>query len=285
MIRVLTVLAVLALVAPLGYAAQADTLAQIEETGTMRIGFRTAEPPMSFSDKEGKPAGYSVDVCQRIANAVKFQLNKPNLRVEYLPVTAEERFTALAENKYDILCGSTTKTHSRAALVDFTQLTFVTGASIMARRDAGIVGMADLQGKRAAVVSGTTTIEVLKAHLARSLTDARVVPVNTAAQGLQALREGTADAFSSDQVVLIGLVLSAPDRDGFVISREMFSFEPFALAVRRNDADFRLIADRVLSHLYRTGQIDEIYGKWFGAFAKEKPVLLEALYRLNATPE
>ena len=84
---------------------------------------------------------------------------------------------------------------------------------------------------------------------------------------------------------MIGLVLTAPDGDRFVISRELFSFEPFALAVRRNDADFRLIADRVLSHLYGTGQIDQIYDKWFGAFSKDRPPLLDALYKLNATPE
>ncbi len=92
-------------------------------------------------------------------------------------------------------------------------------------------------------------------------------------------------AFSADQVVLIGLVLMAKDREGFGVSPNFFSFEPFALAVRRNDADFRLVADSVLSQLYRTGQIKEIYNKWFGIFAKKKPVMIEALYRLNATPE
>jgi glutamate/aspartate transport system substrate-binding protein len=93
------------------------------------------------------------------------------------------------------------------------------------------------------------------------------------------------DAFSSDQVVLIGLILTAEDRKAFGISAELFSFEPFALAVRRNDADFRLVADRVLSQLYRTGDIAQIYDKWFGVIQGRMPAMLEAVYRLNATPE
>ncbi len=284
--RITLGLAALILAMPLGTSAQtADTLLQIEQTGTMRIGYRSSEPPMSFVGEDGKPAGYSIDVCTRISTAVKGQLDAPDMAVEFVPVTAEDRFAALVDNRIDILCGSTTKTHSRSKLVDFTQLTFVTGASLLALRDAGIGGMADLQGKKVAVVSGTTTIETVRAVLRRSLTDAEVVPVGSAADGLQAVRDGAVDAYSSDQVVLIGLMLTAADGERFVISRELFSFEPFALAVRRDDADFRLIADRVLSHLYRSGQIEQIYGKWFGVFAKEKPPLLKALYQLNATPE
>ena len=100
-----------------------------------------------------------------------------------------------------------------------------------------------------------------------------------------ALKNGEVDAFSSDQVVLIGLVLTSESKGDYFVSSELFSFEPFALAVRRNDADFRLIADRVLSQLNRSGQINEIYRRWFGAFSKTRPIMLEALYQLNATPE
>ncbi len=285
--RILIVLiATLIMIAPpLSAAGNSSTLDQIKKSGKIRIGFRQSEPPMSFLDGNGNPVGYSIDLCSRIVTAVKTELNKPDLSVEYVPVNAKTRFSALSDNEIDILCGSTTKTLSRGKLVDFTQLTFVTGASLLSMAGNPVNGIADLQGKKVAVVKNTTTIEVLKAALKETLTDARVVPVGSAVEGLKALQDGNVDAYSSDQVVLIGLVLTSSDPKSFVVSGELFSFEPFALAVRRNDADFRLIADGVLSHLYRSAQIVQIYRKWFGRFSKKVPTAVEAVYLINATPE
>lgn len=285
--RILIVLiATLIMIAPpLSAAGNSSTLDQIKKSGKIRIGFRQSEPPMSFLDGNGNPVGYSIDLCSRIVTAVKTELNKPDLSVEYVPVNAKTRFSALSDNEIDILCGSTTKTLSRGKLVDFTQLTFVTGASLLSMVGNPVNGIADLQGKKVAVVKNTTTIEVLKAALKEALTDARVVPVGSAVEGLKALQDGNVDAYSSDQVVLIGLVLTSSDPKSFIVSSELFSFEPFALAVRRNDADFRLIADGVLSHLYRSAQIVQIYRKWFGRFSKKVPTAVEAVYLINATPE
>ena len=251
----------------------------------MKIGFRQAEPPMSFLDQNGNPVGYSIDLCGQIVNGVKEKLGKSDIAVEFVPVTSENRFLALKDGKIDILCGSTTKTLSRSELVDFTQLTFVTGASLLSMNEAGIAGVAGLQGKKVAVVHGTTTIEALKRVLGDAGVDAEIVPVDTAGDGMKALQNGDVDALSADQVVLIGLVLTAKEPANYFVSSELFSYEPFALAVRRNDADFRLVADRVLSRLNRSGQINDIYRRWFGAFSKTRPVLVEAVYRLGATPE
>ena len=282
----LTVVSTLILLAsPLIAAEQSGTLKQIKESGTIRLGYRESEPPMSFVDSSGKPVGYSIDLCMRIVTAVKAEVGASEMAVEFVPVTAANRFTALSDKKIDILCGSTTKTLSRSELVDFTQLTFVTGASLLSLDGAKVSAIADLQGKKVGVVKGTTTIDVLKGALKNSLTEAEVVPVDSASDAVNSLLSGKIDAFSSDQVVLIGLVLTAQDKGDFFVSTELFSFEPFALAVRRNDADFRLVADRVLSHLYRSGQVIQIYRKWFGGFSKKAPAALGAVYRLNATPE
>jgi glutamate/aspartate transport system substrate-binding protein len=268
------------------YAAeQSSTLEQIKKTGKIRLGYRQSEPPMSFLDNNGKPAGYSIDLCARIVTGVKTKLDKPAISVEYVPVDSTNRFTALSDNKIDILCGSTTKTLSRGELVDFTQLTFVTGASLLSLASNPIVNISTLQGKKVAVVKDTTTIVALKGALEDALTAAEVVPVSLAADGLKALQEGKVDAFSSDQVVLIGLVLATENPQDFFLANQLFSFEPFALAVRRNDADFRLVADRVLSHLYRSKQIGQIYGQWFGRFSKKVPAAVEAMYAINSTPE
>ena len=262
-----------------------STLDQIKKTEKIRIGYRESEPPMSFLGKEGQPIGYSIDLCKRIVTGVKEALGNNNIEVEYVAVDAHNRFTALAENKIDILCGSTTKTLSRGKLVDFTQLTFVTGASLMTLKGGEFKELSELDGKKVGVVKDTTTQEVLKKMLKATLTSADVETFDSAEDGLDALRKGKIAAFSSDQVVLIGLAVTAEDQNNFSILPQVFSYEPFALAVRRNDSDFRLVADSVLSKLNRNRQILAIHDKWFGGFSEERPPLFDALYQLNATPE
>lgn len=270
---------------PLSAAEQMDTLEQVKNSGKVRIGFRKAQPPMSFLDKDGKPAGYSVDLCVRIVNEVKNTLGRDDITIEYVPVSSTNRFEALSNNTIDILCGATTKTIARGKLVDFTQLTFVTGASLLSLKETAVEGIAGLQGKKVAVSKGTTTIDALTEKLKESVSDAKVVPVDSAQAGMQALISGKVDAFSADQVVLIGLVLTHEGDQQFAIASDIFSYEPFALAVRRNDSDFRLLADTVLAQLNRSGQITPIYSKWFGKFTKKVPPLLQAMYVLNSTPE
>ncbi len=266
-------------------AESSSTLESIKKSETIRIGYRENEPPMSFLNKDKQPVGYSIELCVRIAAAVKRKLKNPNIAIKYVPVTASNRFDALTNNSIDILCGSTTKTLSRAELVDFTQLSFVTGASLLSLKSAEIDGIADLQGKKVAAVKDTTTIETLTKALKAADSDAQVISVASATEGMNAIIKGKADAFASDQVVLIGLATTHENPKQFAMAKELFSFEPFALAVRQNDSEFRLIADRVLSELNRSGKIILIYSRWFGQFTKEMPSMLEAMYIINSTSE
>lgn len=280
------VILTMTLAAPAISDADAEpTLEQIRKSGKIRIGYRQSEPPMSFRDSDGNPVGYSIDLCSRIVTAIKEKLDKPDIEVDFVPINSQNRFTALTENKIDILCGSTTKTLSRSELVDFTQLTFATGASLMSLRKEPVVDLSDLQGKTVAVVRKTTTEQALNARLKDSLTDAKVVLVDSARRGFDMLKAGKVDAYSSDQVVLIGLLFTSNNPQRYHVAEGVFSFEPFALAVRRNDADFRLVADRVLSQLYRTGEIAPIFKKWFGGFGDKVPTAVSATYQLHATPE
>ncbi len=281
---ILVALALTALIAaPVQAQQSAGTLQHVTKTGKFRIGFRESSPPMSFLDKDGKPTGYSVELCNLIATAVKNKVGK-EIKVEYVPVTAENRFDALAKNKIDILCGPTTRTLARGKLVDFTQLTFVTGASLMSLAGKEIRSLSGFTGKKIGVSRGTTTETVLRNMLKETLTDAEVVLVNSTAEGVAALESGKIEAFSADQVVLMGTAMTTQG-EKFAIASEVFSYEPFALAVRRNDADFRLVADGALSQLYRSGQILAIYERWFSRFSKKRPQIFDALYQLNAIPE
>jgi len=272
------------LVSPLAAQEFTGTLQQIRESGEIRIGFRETEPPMSFLGQNLTPVGYSIDICNRIVTALEKKVGSA-VKVTYVPVTADDRFSALTENRIDILCGSTTQTLARREMVDFTLVTFATGASLMSLKSASLLDFPSLEGKRVGVVKNTTTIGALRATLKKSATSATVVEVETAREGLEKLRNGAIDAFSADQVVLIGLAISAEDAANFTISSGVFSFEPFALAVRRNDADFRLVADRTITNLYRTKEILTIYEKWMGRFASQRPPAFDAIIELNVIPE
>lgn len=271
-------------VAPLAAQQFQGTLQQIKDSGEIRIGFRESEPPLSFIGSGGRPIGYSIDVCNAIVTELKSTLGR-DLKVTYLPVTAKDRFSLLTENKIDILCGSTTKTLGRRKVVDFTELTFVTGASLMSLESASLLDFPSLNGKTVGVVTGTTTVDVLHATVKKSRTDATIVELDSARDGLEQLLNGSIDAFSADQIVLIGLALSSGEPDRFAIASGVFSYEPFALAVRRNDADFRLVADRAIANLYRTEQILPIFEKWIGEYVERRPPLFDALFQLGATPE
>ncbi|MBW1893625.1 MAG: amino acid ABC transporter substrate-binding protein [Deltaproteobacteria bacterium] len=277
-----TILLVAFFINPLSAQEFTGTLQQIRKSGKIKIGYRQAQPPMSFLDKDGTPAGYSIDLCKKIVAEIKNKIDS-DIKIEYVPVTAEERFHALVDKKIDILCGATTKTLSRSELVDFTQLTFVTGASFMTLKGKKIRG--NFTGKKIGVVKGTTTAIELKKLFAKTQINANIIFLNSMVEGLNALEKEKIDAFAADQVVLIGLALNADNPNNFSILPDLFSYEPLALAVRRNDADFRLIADRVISNLCRSKQILKIYDKWFGKFSIVRPSAFEALVELNAISE
>jgi ABC-type amino acid transport substrate-binding protein len=145
--------------------------------------------------------------------------------------------------------------------------------------------MADLAGKSVAVVSGTTTEPALKSYLAKTLVDAKVVTVATREEAMKELDAKHVAAFASDQIVLIGQVLLAAEPRKYALSHDLFSYEPYAFMVRRNDADFRLVADRAIAQIYRSGQIEQLYQRWFGQVGVKPSPVLAAMYVLQALPE
>jgi ABC-type amino acid transport substrate-binding protein len=265
--------------------APAGTLDQIKKSGEIRLGYRTDSLPLAFNDPSGQPSGYSVELCRRIAAAVKEKLQLSDLKITYVPLTSEDRVNAIASNKADIECGSTTMTLTREERVDFTLMTFVTGGSLLSLADSGVSTMADLAGKSVAVVSGTTTETALKSYLAKTLVDAKVVTVATREKAMKELDAKHVAAFASDQIVLNGQVLLASEPRKYALSHDLFSYEPYAFMVRRNDADFRLVANRAIAQIYRSGQIEQLYQRWLGQVGVKPSPVLAAMYVLQALPE
>jgi ABC-type amino acid transport substrate-binding protein len=260
------------------------TLERIQKRGEFRIGYRKDARPLSFEDN-GQAAGYMVDVCRRIADAVKEHLQLAKMKLKYVPVTAENRFDAVAKGDVDIECGATTITMSRQERVDFSLMTFVTGGAILCRADHKIGPLADLAGKTVAVVRGTTTADALQAFLAKSLIDAHLVPVSDRGDGMARLERGDVDGFASDHVVLIGEARGALEKDkslSFSFADELFSFEPIALMVRRNDGDFRLVVNSALAHMSRSGTLVELYRAWIASAGVDPSPLLVAMFQVQA---
>jgi ABC-type amino acid transport substrate-binding protein len=224
--------------------------------------------------------GYSVELCTHIAADLQRQI--PNLQVQWVPVTVESRIPALLNGTIDLECGSTTKTLARQEQVDFSVTTFLTGGSLLTLTEAPVG--AELRNLRIAVIPGTTTEQVLKTAVTQSGAAVQFLAVSDHAAGLAALEQQTADAYASDRIILIGLALAASNPARFALAERYFSYEPYALMLRRGDPAFRLAVNRVLARLYRSGQILEIYSHWFGRLGTPSALLL-GLYAIEGVPE
>lgn len=261
------------------------TLEKIARTGVFVIGYRTDASPLSYENADGEPSGYSVDLCRRIAAAIKSHLGENDIETKFVSVSSDKRISAVISGEIDIECGSTTITLSRQEQVDFTIPTFVTGASILSLAATGIQGMSDLSGKKVGAVKGTTTVELLRENLEENLIDATVVIVGNREEAMNRLNRGDIDAFASDQIVLIGQIIEAAYPKKYALLDETFSYEPYGFVVRRNDADFRLVANRAITQIYRSGQHIQIFNKWIGRIGIRPPPVLLAMYQLNTIPE
>jgi glutamate/aspartate transport system substrate-binding protein len=206
------------------------------------------------------------------------------LSTQWVPVTPENRITMVTNGTIDLECGSTTNTLSRQEQVDFSYMTFVDGGSLLVSTNANINRLSDLAGKRVAVVPGTTTEKVMAEALQKANVTVQMIQVKEHSDGIAALEQGTADAYASDRVILIGLAMTAKDPTNLAISDQYFSYEPYGLMLRRGDADFRLSVNRVLARLYRTAEIVPVYERWFGPF-KRTSTLLQDMYLLHSLPE
>lgn len=266
-----------------GAQAQVDTLKKIRDSKSIALGFRTDSPPFSFAGSDGGPAGYSVDLCKRVVAGVERQLNVGSLAVKWVPVTSADRFDQVTRGTIDLECGNTTVTLGRQERVDFSNLTFVDGGAVLVLAESKLTRLADLAGKTVGVKPGTTTEKALKEVLKDKLIDAKVVLVKDEAEALAALNDKRIDGYAADRVVLVGNVVKAHGETKYGIIQDNFSFEPYALMMRR-DPSFRLAVNRALSQTYRSGAIVDIVNRWLTPLGKPGP-LLEMMFILNTTPE
>jgi len=267
--------------------AATDTLKRIRDTGVLLVGVREASVPFSFLDAQKQPQGYSVDLCMRIADAIKNELKLPKLDIKYVPVTSANRIAMVKDGKVDLECGSTTNTRDRQKEVAFAYTTFVAGIKMLAKKGSNISSVEDLRGKTIVVTTGTTSEKMLKQMNAERLMNIKFIDSPDHNESFKAVQDGRAVAFPMDDVLLYGLISKSGKPGDFDVVGKYLSVEPYGIMLRKDDPQFEKLVDRALNELFQSGEVRRIYNKWFATKELTVPMnqyLKEAFLVPNTFP-
>ena len=264
--RISVLIAALALVAGQA-AAQEGTLGKIKSSGSITIGHRDASVPFSYYDDNQKPIGYAMDLCHRIVDAVKKDLKMKEIKVNYQLVTSANRIPLMANGTIDLECGSTTNNLEREQQVWFTITHFVTANRWIAKKSAKIHSLNDLKGKTIVSTAGTTNIKQITEINAAQNLGMNIISANGHPEAFQMVETGRAVAFVMDDILLASLAAQSRSPKNYEISKQGLSVEPYGIMLRKDDKAFKDVVDRAMTAIYKSGQINAIYTKWF-----QKPI-------------
>ena len=287
-----------ALLAPLlvipGASAQelTGTLKKIKETKTVTLGYRASSIPFSYVNKPGEPIGYSIDLCNAVVDEITKELEGVEIGVSYKLVRAETRILAVRSAEIDLECGSTTANFQRKKEVAFSPIFFVAGTKILVPRSAAISSYRDLRDKTVVVTAGTTNEEAVRAISEKQHLAIKFLVGKDHAESFALLKEGAADAFATDDVLLYGLVATTGSADQYHVVGEYLSYDPYGLMYRKDDPDFAAIVDRTFSRLAQSRELVQLYNKWFQHRLPTGETLdlpmspqLEEIFRVEGVPE
>ena len=263
--HLIALLAALAVALPA--MAQEGTLKKVKDSGSITIGHRDASLPFSYYDDKQQPIGYAIDLCLKIVDTVKAELKLPKLEVKYQLVTSANRIPLMANGTIDLECGSTTNNVARQEQVWFTMTHFVTANRWVAKKTSNVNKLADLKGKTIVSTAGTTNIKGMTEINAAQNLGMNIISANGHSEAFQMVETGRAVAFAMDDILLASLVAQSRSPNDYAISAEATSVEPYGIMLRKDDKAFKAVVDRAMTNLYKSGQINPIYEKWF-----QKPV-------------
>jgi ABC-type amino acid transport substrate-binding protein len=249
----------------------------------IKIAHRTDARPFSYLNARNEPDGYTIDLCKQVVRSLEKQLGGQPLKIEWVPVTTDKRFDAVASGAADMDCGASTVTLSRMKQVDFSSVVFIESTGLVVRRAVGVNTIDGLAGKRIAVVAGTSNERAMTARAQKLNLNATIVPVKTREEGVAALESGSVDAFASDKLLLIGAQFA--NAQTLVMLPEDLSIEPYAIVLPRGDWAMRAAVNTALAQVYGSGEIMTIFNKWFAQVGLRPSVLLSATYALGVVPE
>ncbi len=239
------------------------TLKKIKDSGTVTIGNRESSIPFSYLDDKQQPVGYSMDLCNKVVDAIKAELKMPTLKVAYNPVTSQNRITLMQNGTIDLECGSTTNSVDRQKQVSFGVTTFVTGIKMLVKADSGIKDIGQLNGKAVVTTTGTTSDALIKQSEKGKSIDVKNIYGKDHADSFLMVESGRAAAFVMDDVLLAGLIANAKNPKEFAIVGEALRVEPYGIMIRKDDPQFKALVDKTLTGLMKSGEINKIYDKWF----------------------
>lgn len=239
------------------------TLKKIHDTGSITLGYREASVPFSYLLADGKPTGYAFEVCQAVGEAVKKELNMPNLTVKYQAVTSANRIPLIQNGTVDIECGSTTNSKKRQLEAGFGTNYFGIQVTAAVWKNGGIKTLKDLNGKNVAVTSGTTAVALLKKFEKDNGIKLRYLMTKDFAEAMQLVANKRAAAFVIDDVLLAGQIANLPNPQDFMIIDESLSTEPYAAMFAKDDPQFKALVDKTVTGMISSGRMAELYKKWF----------------------
>jgi glutamate/aspartate transport system substrate-binding protein len=246
-----------------GTASAQDTLKKIKDSGTITIGHRDTSIPFSYYDDKQQVVGYAMDICTKIVDAVKANLKLPKINVKLNPVTSATRIPLMANGTIDLECGSTTNNFDRQKQVAFTITHFVTANRYVAKKSSNIKSLNDLKGKTVVSTSGTTNIKWATEQNAKQKLGMKIIAAKDHAESFLTVETGRAVAFFMDDILLYSLVASSRNPSEWVIGSEAYTVEPYGIMLPRGDAAFKKVVDGAVTALYKGGEINKIYEKWF----------------------
>lgn len=278
------VVAASVLAGPAAAQGASPTLAKIKAAKAINVAYSPDSPPFSSTAAGGAAEGFSIELCKRVIAQIGRAVGEPNLKVNWMSAPVAERVQMVAGGRADLECANTTQTQTRLASVDFSNLIFIDGGGFLVIAGAPINRIADLAGKHIAVLKGSTTQTRLADTMRLRGMTATVVPIDDAATGITMLEAGSVDAFAGDKVKLTALASLAKEPSRMALVAEDLSYEPYALALPRNDSGLRLEVNKALTQVYIGGEIEQIYAQWLGKLGQPSG-LLALMFLLNSIPD
>lgn len=236
------------------------TLEKVSQTGVLTIGTRTGSPPFAYVNKNNEWVGFSIDLVEiAILPLISKKLNKP-IKLEKKESAPNTRIPLLTSNAVDLIAETMTDTRSRREQVDFSLTFFATGAQFLVKKGTPIKGLQTIAGKRVAAQQGSTNAKIIRERVP----SAKLLEFPDQPAAFQALAQGQVQAYANDGIQLAGLKAKAPKPDEWAVVGEFFSYEPYGMAMRKNDSDFRQVVNFGLMEAIESGKYFELYDKWFG---------------------
>ena len=239
------------------------TLAAIKSRHAVHLGYRESSPPFSFLDQANRPIGYSLELCQAVVDEISVEVDDPNLKIEYVKVTSDDRISAVVQGKVDLECGSTTANAERSKQVAFSPLMFVAGTKLMVPKDSAISAPKDMQGKTVVVTKGTTNEQAMHALDKKFNLGLNIVVAGDHEQSYQMLVDGKADAFATDDILLYGLIARHKSQDKFRVTGDYLSYDPYGIMFRKGEPQLKEVVERAFRKLGTNHDLVPLYNKWF----------------------